>query len=244
MSRPLCLRTCSLSAIVIALVGVSLGACSAPGSSAPPPASSTGDDSGTGDPTSGGDDASTPTIGSGLSLPFTVSTVFVPSGFMGDTPTDFNAVKMSSAATACPSRAMGAQGSCYSVNWTPAPISGQKTAWVGVYWQYPGNNWGGKPGKDIAAGATKVTFSAMGGAGGEALQFLAGGVNVSGGNASLTYADTFTAKAQVTLTNAWADYEVDLTGDTYSQVIGAFAWTMTTGATDPVTFYIDNIQWQ
>ncbi len=118
------------------------------------------------------------------------------------------------------------------------------SAWVGVYWQYPSNNWGAKSGRIVAPGATKVTFSAAGAAGGEAVEFLVGGVNVSGGTAALTNADSFTAKTDATLTTSWAPYEVSLAGTSYSSVIGGFAWSITTSSKTPVTFYVDDIEWE
>jgi hypothetical protein len=239
-----------MTGVVAVTVSVAaLLACSAPGSA--PPAGSTTSSGGSGSSgggsgsSSGGSGSSSGTSDTGpATLPFVVSNYFVPSGFMGDSPTDFNGIKMSSDASQCPTRQSGVEGACYSVSWTPTPLSGQKTAWVGVYWQYPSNNWGAKPGKSVAAGATKVTFLAQGAAGGEQIEFLAGGVNTAGGNASLTYADTFTATTNVTLTNTWAPYEVDLTGDSYSSVIGGFAWTITTSSTAPITFYVDDIVWE
>jgi hypothetical protein len=170
--------------------------------------------------------------------------VFVPSGFMGDSPADFNSIKMSSDSSLCIPRQPGAQGSCYTISWTPTLLAGAKSAWVGVYWQYPSNNWGAKPGKAIAPGASKVTFTAAGAAGGEQVEFLVGGVNTTGGTAGLTYADTFTANVQATLTTSWTRYEVSLAGDTYASVIGGFAWSITTSSTTPVTFYIDDIEWE
>ena len=162
---------------------------------------------------------------------------------MGDAPTDFNAVKMTSDSALCPTRQAGAKGACYKITWTPTRVGDASTAWVGVYWQYPSNNWGAKAGKTIAAGATKVTFLAAGAAGGEGVEFLAGGVNTSGGP-GLTYADTFSAKTDATLTTSWAPYEISLSGDSYSSVIGAFAWSITTSSTSPITFYVDNIEWE
>jgi hypothetical protein len=162
---------------------------------------------------------------------------------MGDSPTDFNAMKMSPDASKCPGRDPAAKGSCYSVDWTPVFLTNAKSAWVGVYWQYPANNWGAKEGKTIPAGATKVSFSAKGAAGGEAITFLAGGVNAKA-DPTLKYADSFSASTDVTLTTDWAHYEVPLTGDTYTSVIGAFAWSMTTTSTAPVTFYVDDITWE
>ena len=220
-----------VTATVLAAVA---SACSAPGSA--PPAGATGTN---GNGSSGGTVAPT----GPLTLPFVVSDTFAPSGFMGDAPTDFNAVKMTSDSAHCPPRQAGAKGACYKITWTPTRVPDASTAWVGVYWQYPSNNWGAKAGKAIVAGATKVTFLAAGTTGTEQVQFLAGGVNATGGP-GLTYADTFSAHMDASLTTTWAPYEISLSGDSYSSVIGAFAWSITTSSTSPVTFYVDNIQWE
>jgi hypothetical protein len=227
-------RTVALFSVAAVATAGLLG-CSAPGSTPPP---SNGGGSGSG---SGGTDTSD---GGPVAIPFVVSDQFFPSGFMGDSPTDFNAITMTSDSAQCPARAPGAQGACYAMTWTPTFVMGATSAWVGVYWQYPSNNWGALPGKPISPGATKVTFSAQGAKGGEQVEFLAGGVNVAGSNPSLTNADTFSASTKVTLTTSWAPYEIPLTGDAYSTVIGAFAWTITTSATDPITFYVDDIAWE
>jgi hypothetical protein len=218
--------------VLAAAVG-SLG-CSAPGTSAggtlTPPA---GD---------GVDAAAGP-----LSLPLTVSDDFLPTGFMGDSPTDFNAITMSSDSSQCPARVSGAVGVCYSVTWAPVLGSGASSAWVGVYWQYPGNNWGALPGRPVQPGASKVTFAAAGVAGGEQVQFIVGGVNTTPGassDAGLTHADSFKAAKTVTLTATWATYEIPITGDTYEDVIGGFAWSITTASSAPVGFYVDDIQWE
>jgi hypothetical protein len=211
---------------------VALAACAAPGS------------------TDSGDTTSHPdasTSSGPTSLPFTVSDEFQPTGFMGDSPMDFNAITMSSDSSQCPApRISGAVGVCYTISWTPMIVSGAPSAWVGVYWQYPANNWGTMPGRDIGAGAGKVTFAAVGAAGGEQVQFIVGGINTTPGapDAGLSFADSFKASKLVTLTNAWATYEVPLTGDEYMQVIGGFAWSITASTATPITFYVDDIQWQ
>jgi hypothetical protein len=224
-----------------------LAGCSAPGTS-PTGTGGTGGAAGSGgaggtggSPDMAGDSG---TPNGSIALPFQVSDQFVPSGFMGDSPTDFNAVKMSPDATMCASRDPSAKGSCYTVAWTPSFLSGAKSAWVGVYWQYPANNWGGKAGKDIATGAAKVSFLAKGGAGGEALTFLAGGINTKGGDPTLTYSDSFSATLPATLTTSWTRYEIPLSGQTYSSVLGGFGWSITTSTTSPVTFYVDDITWE
>jgi hypothetical protein len=235
-------RRIALATFVLAVGATGVeAACSAPGSSPPPNNIGGGSSSGGG---SGGGSSSGTMSNGPIALPFNVSDQFIPSGFMGDAPTDFNAVKMTSDAAQCPTRQAGAKGNCYKITWTPQRVGDASTAWVGVYWQYPSNNWGAKAGKAISPGASKVTFLASGGAGGEEVEFLAGGVNITGGMPNLTYADTFQAKTNATLTTTWAPYEISLSGDSYSSVIGAFAWTITTSSTSPITFYVDNIQWE
>jgi hypothetical protein len=221
------------AALVAAALPLGPLACSAPGS----------DGGGTLAPVSTYDAAA---ASGPVAVPFTVSDDFQPTGFMGDSPDDFNAITMSSDASQCPARVSGAVGACYSIQWTPQISAGATSAWVGVYWQYPANNWGVLAGRAIQAGATKVTFAAAGAAGGEQVDFLVGGVNnppSSPADAGLTHADSFRATKTVTLTKGWATYEVPLTGDTYESVIGGFAWSITASSTTPISFYVDDIQW-
>jgi hypothetical protein len=100
------------------------------------------------------------------------------------------------------------------------------------------------PGLPVAPGATKVTFAAAGAKGGEQVLFIAGGINTTPSDAGLTYEDQFKANTQVTLTKSWAYYEIPLTGDKYSTVLGGFAWTITAAGTEPIEFYVDDIEWQ
>jgi hypothetical protein len=226
----------------IAAAGIAAAsvACSAPGST--PPANV--DPGSSGGASSGGTTPPATNDGGPVSLPFTVSDDFVPSGFMGDSPTDFNGIKMSSDSTKCITRLSGAKGACYTISWTPTFVGDAGSAWVGVYWQYPSNNWGAKTGRVVAPGATKVTFSAAGAAGGEAVEFIVGGVNNPAGAVVLPNADSFNVHTNATLTTSWATYEVSLADTSYSSVIGGFAWSITTSSTTPITFYIDDIEWE
>ncbi|MGZ3426082.1 MAG: hypothetical protein ACXVCV_05495 [Polyangia bacterium] len=180
----------------------------------------------------------------GATLPFVVDTVFVSSGFMGDgnmagpitmvpaktgDSTDCNGMRASTTAA----------GSCHAVTYAP-PASGGM-GWGGVYWQYPANNWGTKAGFDLPPGAKKVTFQAKGAKGGEKVTFLAGGIVGAG----MPYTDSVKATTTVTLTTSWAPYSLDLSGQSYTQVLGGFGWTMTSmdaGASGG--FFVDDIQWQ
>jgi hypothetical protein len=170
--------------------------------------------------------------------------MFVSSGFMGDgstaglitmtpakmgDPTDCHAMRASATAA----------GNCHIVVYMPPATGGM--GWGGVYWQYPANNWGMKPGFPIPSGAKKVTFQAKGAKGGEIVTFLAGGIIGAG----MAHTDSLKAMATETLTSAWAPYSIDLSGQTYSEVLGAFGWTMkATDAGAGATFYVDDIQWQ
>jgi hypothetical protein len=179
-------------------------------------------------------------------LPFLLSDEFAPSGYMGDSKTDYLAIHMSQDATDCKSpRSTDAAGDCYTVTWKPVMLPDQKTAWVGVYWQYPTNNWGATPGRDVVSGAQKVSFYAAGAAGGEVLQFQVGGMNTKpGGDPALKNKDSFTATADVTLTTEWARYEVPLKDATYETVLGGFAWIATVSSDAEVKFYIDDVRWE
>jgi len=227
-------------ASVVVVMSACVAACSAAGPSMQPPVvndlamAPTG---GNGSP----DMAMMPTTST---LPFVVDTVFVSSGFMGDgnmagpitmvpakmgDSTDCNGMRSSSTA----------QGSCHVVTYAP-PASGGM-GWGGVYWQYPANNWGTKAGYAVPAGAKKVTFQAKGAKGGEKVQFLAGGIV----GAMQPYTDSIKATTTVTLTTTWAAYSIDLTGQSYTSVLGGFGWTMT--AMDAGTsggFFVDDVQWQ
>jgi hypothetical protein len=128
-------------------------------------------------------------------------------------------------------------GTCYKFTYTPVP--GGK-GWGGVYWQYPANNWGDMPGLAVPSGATKVTFWAKGGAGGETLEVDAGGIQAAG----KPNQDTFKAKTMVTLTKQWAQYTIPLPS-MYGPVLGGLAWAMGAGPiTGMASFQIDSMQWQ
>jgi hypothetical protein len=102
------------------------------------------------------------------------------------------------------------------------------------------------PGVAIGTGATKVAVWAKGKNGGEAVQFTVGGIN-NMHNAG-TYADAFEAKAMVTLTTSWAEYDVALPSNYESEnsgVIGALSWTAGAPSSgNAVVFSIDSIDWE
>lgn len=221
---------------VIALITSLSAACSAPGSTPPatnnnnPPPASTADAAPPGP----------------VAIPFLLSDEFAPSGYMGDSQADFTAITMGKDIATCKApRSADAAGDCYTITWNPVIATGAPSAWVGVYWQYPANNWGAKTGKQIAPGASKVSFYAAGAAGGESLLFTVGGVNVKPvDDPPLPNKDSFTASTSATLTTSWTRYEIPLTGATYDTVIGGFSWVAKSTDGKPVTFYLDDLRWE
>jgi hypothetical protein len=182
-------------------------------------------------------------------LPFAVDSQFAPSGYMGDGAAT-GVVTMLPATMADSKDCNGdrssaaALGLCHTVTYAPlaATVTPAPLGWAGVYWQYPANNWGTKAGFTIPPGATKVTFYAKGAAGGELIGFLAGGII----NMGSAYSDSLSVKSPtITLTTTWTQYSMDITGQTYTQVLGGFAWTMAAPAAGGTSkFYIDDIEWQ
>jgi hypothetical protein len=179
-----------------------------------------------------------------LAIPFAVSDHFSPTGYMGD-GTTVGVVTM--LAAACPSRMPGAVGDCYQVTYTPPvpPVN----SWAGVYWQYPGNNWGGYPGHNVLPGAARVTVAAMGAKGGEVLSFKVGGIAVA--DNTQPYHDSISVSAPpVTLSTSWQTFDIPFDGATYGEVLGGFAWILnlppsatSAASPEPIVFYLDNIQW-
>jgi hypothetical protein len=180
-------------------------------------------------------------------LPFAVDSVYVTSGFMGD-GSQTGAITMtpspSDSDTTCGGdRAQpGALGNCHSATYAPVATSAGGVGWGGVYWQYPVNNWGTMLGFAVPSGATSVAFWAKGAAGGEEVTFLVGGISAPGN----PYQDTVSAKLAVALTATWAQYKIDLSGKTYSTVIGGFGWQMSAMnlTSPPAKFFVDDIEWE
>lgn len=185
-------------------------------------------------PTAASDDAP-------LAIPFTVSDHFDPTGYLGDGATIGN---VNMVAADCPTRAPNPLGDCYHVTYNP-PNPGANF-YAGVFWQYPGNNWGDYYGHTILPGATKATVWARSEKGGEQVVFKVGGIAPTNPANDKTLGFAVSAPP-VTLTTQWAEYTVDFGGAPYNEVLGGFAWVInlpTDGsATAPIVFYLDSIRW-
>ncbi len=189
-------------------------------------------------------------------LPFAVDTLakYIPSGWEGD----MSELMMPTDATCGGNRSSSsAQGNCHPVIYTPLPAGGAILGWAGVLWQHPLNNWGTAAGYPIPAGASKVSFWARGQAGGEVVNFLAG-FAVTPTPTNPCFDDVAGSLPNQTLTTTWAHYTMPLSTQSYGPgVIVSFGFTVAAaaqpvrnaGAGDasapsPVTFFIDDIEWQ
>jgi hypothetical protein len=156
--------------------------------------------------------------GASANLPYT------PSGYMGST----SAITM-------------------DVNSADNPHSGQTClkatygntdGWGGVVWQSPANDWGTLPGGCNLTGAKNLTFWARGAQGGEVVSFQYGLIGPD-----KAFPDTGSGKLQVTLTPQWKQYTMSLAGQDLSRIKTGFCWVVA-GQGHPVTFYLDDIQYQ
>jgi hypothetical protein len=182
--------------------------------------------------------AQTPTdIDDPLSLPFTVSYYFTPTGAYGDAATPGLVTTTSDCPDRAPAPADGTpQGDCYFITYG-APAQG----FGGVFWQFPPNNWGTSQGRMVSPGATQVTFYAKTDYAPLNVSFKIGGINDPTPTASLPYADGIDDGQTFAISSEWKQYSIPVTG-TYSWVLGAFEWEITTR--DPVDLYIDTLVWQ
>jgi len=122
---------------------------------------------------------------------------------------------------------------CWTITYTPLLPSD----WAGVDWQFPANNWGDSDGLVIPDGATKVTFSAWGDAGGEKVSFNVGYGAASKDGFGATLPDKI-------LTTTAQTFSIDITGVKYTctSVRMGFGWIAAGGTT--VTFHIANMRWE
>lgn len=231
-----CMACVSLANACAEDAGAGTGGSASSGSDSP----TSGNSSGSGDTSSASNSTGSSTTGGSIPLPLTVSSDFIPSGYMGDGATPHSVTMlprtMSDPQDCGGDRSTPAIGTCYQI--TYMPVSGGMK-WAGIFWQAPANNWGDQPGKAVETGATKLSVWAKGAAGGEVVTF---GVGIQ--SAGKNFQDTFHQEASFTLTNEWKEYDVTLPG-TYGPVLGAFSWSVAAPADgSSPSFSLDSIQWQ
>jgi hypothetical protein len=162
-------------------------------------------------------------------IPFVVRERYTPSGSVGDAghgPTYVTVAHTNAEVNGRPALAV-------RVTYAPGD-----SGWAGVYWQHPANNWASAPGLNLT-GAREVAFLARGEAGGEIVEFKAGGI-VGG-----PYPDSFEASlGSVPLAKEWHSYRIDLARENLSNVVGAFAWVASAAdnGNRPITFYLADLQ--
>lgn len=158
---------------------------------------------------------------------------FAPFGYMGDGEggQEFLRLKIWSGTS-------HSAPDCVQVKYYPGSYG-----WAGSYWQNRLNNWGDRPGDDLREpGFRKISVWARGERGGERVEFKAGGIRKRYNQ----YRDSFEVTAgRIELTKEWREYVISLDGTDLSSVIGAFAFIAQKGAdAEPVTFYVDDIEYQ
>jgi hypothetical protein len=149
---------------------------------------------------------------------------YVPSGWMGDT----KSIKLD---LKCEQRPHAGK-TCIRVDFT------QGKGWGGVVWQSPGGDWGDRAGGLDLVGAKQLTFWARGQKGGEEVSFELGLIGHE-----KRFFDTANAKLKVTLTPDWKQYSIDLSGKDLSRIKTGFSWTVAASG-DPITFFLDDIQYE
>jgi hypothetical protein len=205
-------------------------------------------------------DGGTTMSGTAIPLPMSVTAQFQNQGWFADSTVSASfqpgsmVIQQGDASTGpCAMRAPSARGKCLKIIYTPPPklVPPSTGGWVGVFFlttllndhaelMPPGKagdaNWGAEAGRTVAAGATKISFSAAAEVDGTAVTFKAGTDN-----------DSFVVPEQPeVLGTAWKTYELSLAGQMYGGpkgVIGAFAWVLK-DTTKAATFYLDNLIWQ
>jgi hypothetical protein len=163
-------------------------------------------------------------------LPVAVDDLFAASGYEGEGVTP----NVITETNACPQRAGAKKGKCHKFTWQPENTAGE-LGWAGVVWQFPANNWGTQAGQtSIPKGAQSISFWAWGSQGGETVQFLAGLPGFDSFNVSTT---------PMSLTTTPTQFTINLSKISYSSVISGFGWVDNVHGSDPIVFYIDDIEW-
>lgn len=154
----------------------------------------------------------------------------------------------------CPANWMGSFGDLkFNQMWKENPAEGKNSiqikytaerkqgdGWAGIYWAATCNDWGSKPFDYNLKGFKKIKFKARGEKGGEVIdKFYMGGIcgeAVCDSGAGQT--DT------IELTKKWQDYEIDLSQEDLTSVVGGFGFSITADSNPKgATFYVDEVRY-
>ncbi len=174
-----------------------------------------------------------------LNETFAVSDFFSPSGFMGDgAKQGFLSVDFREEFCKQP-RPTGARGRCYSFTYYMDGSSNMM--WGGVYWVYPTNSWGARPGymldsarfKQVSfyAAVEMPTPSTKSGGGDCFFNGIAGGIDAKGFYGPTEHDDKIRAQEVYQVgTDIGPDYKqfhVSLANQpAAAELVGAFAWSI------------------
>lgn len=162
-----------------------------------------------------------------LKYPLPVDSVYFPTGWMGDGQHGDEYMTLKRLV------ADDDDGAAWEIS-----AKRGKEGWHGIYWQYPENNWGALPGRDLT-GARGLQFECKGSKGGEIVQFKSGGIR------DLENKDSFEVSlGYKKLSQNWEKYTIDLSKSDLSNVIGAFAWSASSADNggDEYKFFIRNLE--
>jgi hypothetical protein len=158
-----------------------------------------------------------------ITFPMVVDGYYFVTGYAGDGG-EGKVVEKS-----CPTRAGEQRGYCHAFDYQPG-----SQGWAAMFWQYPTDNWGDRPGRVIPEGATGLSFYAWSDEGGEQVAFSAG----------MKGKDAFaTPEMAITLDKEPKKYTLSLADVAYcDHVISAFVWSAK--AQGSFRFYVDDIVWE
>jgi hypothetical protein len=168
-----------------------------------------------------------------LKLPVSLSSFYYPSGWMGDGENGLSSLQVTMI-----SETVNEQPTAtYRIQYTPPQVSGNSFA--GIFWQYPSGNWGETHGRCLL-GANKISFYAKGERGNEIVDFQSGMETKE----EKPYSDKYhLATGPKVLTKEWKHYEIDLTGQDLTDVIGPFAWVAPKPSDNrPIVTYIADLK--
>ena len=156
---------------------------------------------------------------------------FYPSGFIGDT----SSITIDSASISYPHSGK----TCIKATYDPNKQS--TFGWAGIYFQYPADNWGKSPGRNLS-GAKRLTFWVRAD-NPTIVEFFAGGINRPPKNRS-EYSDSFgpLSTGRKKITKEWQMLELNIKNEDLSSVIGAFGFKFARNdVSNSATIYLDDV---